>query len=127
LVEVIFADLYSGQDSYCDIIKHMADAGYRLGAWLHAHSAPGGADAFADVLFLPPRLHARVAGAGADYVCLDADHLRRQNEVLQKAADERLELIHRLNATAEERLAVIQSLESQLRRRSLKRWLTWAR
>jgi FkbM family methyltransferase len=129
LVEIIFANLYTGQDSYFDIFQHMKEMGYQLTALLQTHAARGGADAFADALFLPPRLHARVAESGQDYVCLDADHLRSQNEMLQKACDERLQLIHQLNEVAAQRLQVIHSLQQQQqpRRRSLKRWLSWVR
>ncbi len=127
LVELIFADLYAGQDSYYDIFSYMKDAGYRVAALLQTHATAGGADAFADALFLPPRLHALAAGTGPDYVCLDADHHRRQIEVLQKACDERLELINRLSETAAERLRQVQSLQARRRRPSLRRLLPWAR
>jgi FkbM family methyltransferase len=127
LVKVVFADARPGQESHCDLFHHMNEAGYRLSALLHAHAHRSGADAFADALFLPPELHARLVTDEPDYVCLDADDLRRQNAMLQKACDERLELINRLNEVAEERLRLARENASRPKRRSLKRWLSWAR
>jgi FkbM family methyltransferase len=127
LVKVDFADADRGGESYADLFRHMKESGYRLAALLHAHARRGGADAFADALFVPADLYARLEAGAPDFVCLDADDLRRQNAVLQKACDERLELINRLNHEAAERLRQVQALQALPRRRSLKRWLSWAR
>ena len=124
LVKVDLTETRPGGESYGDLLQHMRETGYRPAALLHAHARRGGADAFADALFLPPRLHARLTANEPDYVCLDADDLRQQNAMLQKACDERLELINRLNEVAAERLRLIaapcEAQRNDLRRRSTK-------
>jgi FkbM family methyltransferase len=123
LVEVIFAALYDNQDSYFDILQHMKDWRYELAGIHNAHASATGVLAFADCLFLPAALHARVRGGSERFTCLDADELLQQNRLLQKACEERLELIHQLHQTAEERLQVIHKLDAQVKAvQAKKRW-----
>jgi FkbM family methyltransferase len=130
MAEIIYTDMYAGQDSYYDIFLHMKEMGYRLTALLHTHRARAGADAFADALFLPPHLHARVAGDGQEFEHVSVEHLQRQNEVLQtqneileKVCEERLQLIHRLNEIADDRLRRMVALRVQLDLPFHKRWV----
>jgi hypothetical protein len=53
-----------------------------------------------------------------NYVCTDSSYLLAQNRLLQSACDERLDLIHRLNETAAERLKVIEILDAEVKRLS---------
>ena len=65
-----------------------------------------------------------------DFVCVDPEYLKQENDMLKAtceerlalihrltdAAEERLRLIHRLTETAAERLKVIERLESEVGR-----------
>jgi hypothetical protein len=99
-------------------VEHLRNAGYRL-AGLHAiHTDARGLLAFADLLFLPGEIHARLTGAAvrAPFSCRDPEMLNAQVEVLQRACDERLALIQQLTRAAEERLLLVNRLDAELQR-----------
>jgi FkbM family methyltransferase len=121
LVKAMFVDLDQGQSSYYDIFELMRDNQYVLAAVLSPHATSKGIWVFADLMFVTAEKHRSLLGAtGAerDYVRTDSEYLLAQNSLLQSACDERLELIHRLNATAEDRLRVIEVLDAEVRRLS---------
>ena len=121
LIEAIFVALYEAQNSYYEIFGFMRENHYLLAAVLEPHSTSEGLWAFADLLFVPAEKHVSLMGATEkqrNYVCSDSSYLLAQNRMLQSACDERLELIHRLNATAEERLKVIEILDAEVNRLS---------
>src|SRR5262249_55689770 len=66
--------------------------------------------AAADLLFLPPALHARCRAAASGFGWEDQEALLEQMRALQQAADERLTLIRQLEEVAKERLALIDNL-----------------
>jgi len=121
LVEAMFVDLYQVQSSYYDIFEFMRDNQYVLAAVVEPHATSEGIWVVADLMFVAAEKHRSLLGAtGAvhDYVRTDSEYLLVQNSMLQSACDERLELIHRLNATAEDRLKVIEILDAEVRRLS---------
>lgn len=121
LVEVIFIALYQNQGSCFDIFEFMKQHRYELGGVFETHATQEGLVAFADLLFLPSQIHAAVSpkfGHKHPYVCTDIAHLVSQNKLLKETCEERLELIHRLKATADERLKVIEVLDSEVQRLS---------
>jgi FkbM family methyltransferase len=116
LVESIFIDLYQGQCSYYDIFSLMQSHQYALAGFYNAHYTTARAIAFTDLLFVPQAMFAKISQHDDQFICLDIDHLVSQNAILQSACDERLELIHRLNETAAERLALIEVLDAEVNR-----------
>ncbi|MGH9425707.1 MAG: FkbM family methyltransferase, partial [Terriglobia bacterium] len=119
LAEAIFVELYQGQSSYYEIFEFMRDNHYLLAAVLEPHVTSEGNWAYADLLFVAAEQHRNLLGAaGNPYVRADSEYLLAQNRMLQSACDERLELIHRLNATAEDRLKVIEILDAEVKRLS---------
>lgn len=121
LIESIFVELYAGQGSYFEIFDFMKEHDYRLGGIFESHATQEGLIAFADLLFLPSGLYTAIApqpGHEYEYHCTDASYLVSQNKLLQTACEERLELIHRLHATAEERLKAIEVLDAEVKRLS---------
>jgi FkbM family methyltransferase len=92
--EVIFADLYEGQCSPCDIFALMTSEGYALADMVMAHVDQDGRLAYADWIFTPDP-PARCANL---FACRDPALLAGQLSVYQEAATERLALIERLDA-----------------------------
>jgi Methyltransferase FkbM domain len=116
LVESIFIDLYQGQCSYYDIFSFMQSFQYCLAGFYNAHYTKAGAIAFSDLLFVPQAMFSKISQHDDQFICFDVDHLVSQNSILQSACDERLELVHRLNDTAAERLALIETLDAEVKR-----------
>lgn len=118
LVEAIFVPLYEGQGSFEELLTFLTTAGYRLAGVHGVHTDARGLLAFADLLFLWQRPHARLAVSATPgpFTCRDPDLSLDQVAALQKACDERLDLIHELTRVADERLALIQRLDAELRR-----------
>lgn len=105
-VEVIFADLYVDQCSPVSIFQLMASEGYYLADFMMQHVDLQGRLAYADWLFTPdaPVL------APAAFECRDPLMLAQQAIVFEKAAAERLELIHRLDNECRARQLIIDRL-----------------
>lgn len=121
LIEAIFVSLYEAQSAYYEIFEFMRDNQYLLAAVLEPHSTSEGLWAFADLLFVPAEKHVSLMGEvekPRNYVRTDSSYLLAQNKLLQSACDERLDLIHRLNATAADRLRVIEILDAEVKRLS---------
>ena len=121
LVEVIFISLYTGQGSYFDIFDFMKQHDYELAGIFESHCTQEGLIAFADLLFVPQRfctMFGLSLGHQHKYLCTDASHLISQNEFLQTTCDERLELIQKLTAVAEERQAIIEVLDAEVKKLS---------
>ena len=120
LVEAIFVPLYLGQASYYELFDFMRICNYRLGGIFESHWTEEGAIAYADILFLPSdrfSSFARVAFPDR-FVYMDPDGLLQQNRSLHKVCEERLELIQKLTVIAEERQAVIETLDAEVKRLS---------
>lgn len=115
LVEMIFAPLYQNQDSYYGIMSFLESLNYDLVGIYNIHYTTQQQLAFCDALFLPHPLYQKLPQSN-HFFCYDAEHLIQQNNLLQKACDERLELIHTLNQAAEERLNVIHLLDAEVQR-----------
>jgi FkbM family methyltransferase len=116
LVESIFVNLYQGQCSYYDIFSLMQSHQYCLAGFYNAHYTKAGAIAFSDLLFVPQSRFSQISRHDDQFICFDIDHLVSQNSILQSACDERLKLIHCLNETAAERLAIIEVLDAEVNR-----------
>ena len=124
LVKTIFVDRHEAQSSYFDILEFMRGHEYRLLAMVAPHATPEGGWVFADLLFVVGEVHRKLMGdSGIPDHCVrtDSEYLLAQNQMLQEACDDRLQLIHRLNAAAEDRLKVIEILDAEVKRLSGKR------
>ena len=98
LVEVIFVPLYERQDSYFAILQFMSERGYELSGIFQPHTTEDGLLAFADLLFLPAAAHRRLRERMNNrYVCLDVSLLKQQVVQLQAICDERLRVIEQLD------------------------------
>ena len=130
--EAIFIALYHEQDSYFDLFGFMNRHRYRLTGFFNAHCTRDRTLAFADFLFVSEAMSRRLGLSNMpdDFVCVDPEYLKQENDMLKAtceerlalihrltdAAEERLRLIHRLTETAAERLKVIERLESEVGR-----------
>lgn len=114
LVEFIFVPLYKAQDSYYEILSFMGSHDYYWSGIYNIHYTQSGQIAFCDSLFIPLSSYQTLA-TGDRFICQDLEYLTNQNQMLQAACEERLELIHTLNQTAEERLQVIHILDSEVK------------
>jgi FkbM family methyltransferase len=112
LTEAIFVPMYEGQDSYYGILDFMRQQEYHLEGIFEAHCTPEGTLAFADLLFVPEQSYLKFCKSRnyGQFVCADATNLKVQNRTLEQVCRDRLDLIERLQITAEERLKLINDL-----------------
>ncbi len=108
LVEATFIPMYQQQDDYAELLIYMRQMDYQLSGQFLQHATPDGLLAYADWLFLPAEVHARLVPPRRleRYVCGDSDALQEMNRLLETACEERLELVRQLQAvnTAREQL-----------------------
>ncbi len=115
LIEVIFIDLYQSQCSYYEILDLMQKLDYSLTGIYNIHYTNGGQLAFADLFFLPNKKFEQInTNQYEKFVCYDTEYLVSQNQFLQRAYDERLDLINTLHQVAEDRLNVIHLLGAEV-------------
>jgi FkbM family methyltransferase len=110
LVRVVPLESENESTSFYEAMQLMRATDYRLTSMLNAEISQEGLMAAADLLFLPPALHARCRAAATGFGWEDYEALFEQTRVLQQAADERLNVIRQLEKVAEERLSLIGSL-----------------
>lgn len=121
-VEATFLPMYAGQDDPIELLAFLHQHGYRLGGWFNTHSTPQGMLAYTDCLFLPVEVHQRLMPASRldRYVCDDPHTVQQQNAILQKACQERLELIERLAAECAAHEKAIAALQQPSIRRAVR-------
>lgn len=87
---------------------------YHLARTYNSHYTETGMLAFSDLLFIPQSLVPKINNHHNKLICFDLDHLIEHNKVLQSACEDRLRLINDLTRIAEERLDVIQVLDTEV-------------
>ena len=121
LAKTTFVDCHEEQSSYFDILDFMRNHEYRLLAMVAPYATLEGGWVFADFLFVAGETHRDLmadSGTRDHYIRTDSEYLLVQNQMLQEACDDRLELINRLSAAAEDRLKVIEVLDAEVKRLS---------
>jgi len=94
--ELIFVDLYVGQCTPDDIHDFLGSYGYRLYTMCNIHVNREGQLSFCDAIFVPCEINIPET---QEFSCIDdAQSFQDQINALSKVCEERLELIHRLDA-----------------------------
>jgi hypothetical protein len=99
-----------------EIFDLMRAGGHVLAAVLAPQVREDGLLAAADLLFLPPALHAACRAAGGVVSYDDPLALLEQARTLQHACDQRLKVIQDLTRAADERLRLIHTQQAELGR-----------
>ncbi len=119
LSEIIFIPLYEGQSSFIDQFKYLKDINYNISGMYNLHYTFEGILAYADVLFLPENRYKNFIeriDTSSNFVCLDPYVLSREIDKLNTTCDERLKLINYLSDEAQNRLDIINQLNSEIER-----------
>lgn len=119
ITEFIFHPLYKEQGEYFEQLSFFKDIDYKFGGIFNIHYNKNGLIAFADLLFVPESIYNKIIETSSKFDHFhnyDVFNLLEQNQILLNTCNERLELIHSLVKTAEERLKVIETLDEEIKR-----------
>ncbi|MCX6170068.1 MAG: FkbM family methyltransferase [Ignavibacteriales bacterium] len=119
LTEFIFAPLYKNQGSYFEQFEFLKRMSYCFAGIYNTHYTKGGLLAFADILFIHDLKYTKVIEVldpSTNYQCTDYFALLEENIKLKLICEERLQLINRVSHEAEERLKIIELLDTELSR-----------
>jgi len=122
-VELIYIPLYEGQCSPEQIIEKLKDWDYAVFSLNSLHVTAEGQLAFCDAIFVPQELAIPIT---QNFTCIDnLDSYLSQIETLTKICEERLQLIERLDSEIKKFRSIAGS--SQSKKSIVKRLQSWVR